>query len=51
MNKEIAGRLGVSDITVKIHRGHVMQKMAARSVAELVRIADAMDRRLSESGG
>ena len=51
MNKEIAGRLGVSDITVKIHRGHVMQKMAARSVAELVRIADAVDRRLSESGG
>ncbi|MGK9232126.1 response regulator [Inquilinus limosus] len=51
MNKEIAGRLGLSEITVKIHRGQVMRKMAVRSVADLVRIADAMDRRFSESGG
>ncbi|MGO1079197.1 response regulator transcription factor [Inquilinus sp. CA228] len=45
MNKEIAGRLGLSEVTVKIHRGQVMRKMAARSVADLVRIADALDSR------
>jgi FixJ family two-component response regulator len=42
MNKEIAGRLGLSEITVKIHRGHVMKKMMARSITDLVRIADAL---------
>lgn len=40
MNKQIAGRLGVSDVTVKIHRGQVMRKMGARSVADLVRMMD-----------
>ncbi len=45
MNKEIAGRLGLSEITVKIHRGHVMKKMMARSITDLVRIADALDAR------
>ncbi len=39
MNKQIAAKLGVSEITVKVHRGHMMQKMKARSVIELVAMA------------
>ncbi len=42
MNKQIAGRLQVSEVTVKIHRGIMMKKMAARSVADLVRMAEAI---------
>lgn len=42
MNKQIAGELGVSEITVKVHRGNVMRKMEAKSLAELVRMADAL---------
>jgi FixJ family two-component response regulator len=42
MNKQIAGRLDISEITVKIHRGHVMKKMEARSFADLVRMAEAL---------
>ena len=42
MNKQIAGELGLSEITVKIHRGHVMKKMNARSFADLVRMAEAL---------
>lgn len=41
-NKQIAAELGVSLVTVKVHRGHVMRKMVARSVADLVRMADQL---------
>jgi len=42
MNKQIAFNLGISEITVKLHRGNVMRKMEVRSVAELVRKAELM---------
>ena len=40
LNKQIAGRLGVAEITVKIHRGRIMQKLSTESVADLVRLAE-----------
>lgn len=42
MNKQIAARLGVSEITVKIHRSNVMRKMQAQSLADLVRMAEEL---------
>jgi FixJ family two-component response regulator len=42
MNKQIAGILDVSEVTVKIHRGIMMKKMEARSVADLVRMAETL---------
>ena len=42
VNKQIAAELGLSLVTVKVHRGQVMRKMLARSVAELVRMADRL---------
>ena len=49
MNKQIAGKLGVSEITVKVHRGSVMRKMGAKSLAELVRMAEALGIRSTAS--
>lgn len=43
MNKQIAFNLGISEITVKLHRGNVMRKMDARSVADLVRKTELLD--------
>ena len=43
MNKQIAGKLNLSEITVKVHRASIMRKMQARSLAELVRQADALE--------
>jgi FixJ family two-component response regulator len=42
MNKQVAVETGLSLITVKIHRGHIMKKMHAKSLADLVRMADAL---------
>jgi FixJ family two-component response regulator len=44
VNKQIAAELGLSVVTVKVHRGQVMRKMLAKSVAELVRMADGLGR-------
>ncbi|OAE48365.1 response regulator transcription factor [Agrobacterium tumefaciens] len=45
LNKQIAGDLGISEVTVKIHRGAAMRKMGARTVPDLVRMADALQER------
>jgi FixJ family two-component response regulator len=45
MNKQVAGDLGISEITVKIHRGGVMRKMGAKNLADLVRMADVINPR------
>jgi FixJ family two-component response regulator len=47
LNKQAAGELGISEITVQIHRGRIMKKMGAGSLAELVRMAGALDIPLS----
>ena len=42
MNKQVAAEMGVSEITVKVHRGNVMRKMRANTLADLVRMADML---------
>jgi FixJ family two-component response regulator len=42
MNKQIAAELGLAEITVKIYRGHVMKKMQAKSLADLIRMTEAL---------
>jgi FixJ family two-component response regulator len=44
MNKQIAGDMGVSEITVKVHRGKAMRKMGAKSLADLLKMADVLRR-------
>jgi FixJ family two-component response regulator len=49
MNKQAAVKAGIAETTVKIHRGNVMQKMGAKSFAELVRMADTLQIRRAKS--
>ena len=42
MNKQIASELGTAEKTVKVHRGHIMQKMGAKSLAELVQMSQRL---------
>ncbi|MEX2696157.1 response regulator transcription factor [Rhizobium mongolense] len=42
LNKQVAGQLGLSEVTVKIHRGNLMRKMQAQSLADLVRMAEEL---------
>jgi FixJ family two-component response regulator len=50
MNKQAAAELDLSEITVKIHRGHVMKKMGVRSLADLVRMAEILELHSAKSG-
>lgn len=45
LNKQVAGDLGISEITVKIHRGAAMRKMGAKTLADLVRLAEKIERK------
>ncbi|WP_414645090.1 response regulator transcription factor [Bradyrhizobium sp.] len=49
MNKQVAAELGLAEITVKIYRGHIMRKMGAKSLADLVRMSEALGIRPSGS--
>jgi FixJ family two-component response regulator len=49
MNKQIAAELGLAEITVKIHRGHLMKKMGAKTLADLLRKAETLGVRRTRS--
>jgi FixJ family two-component response regulator len=51
MNKQVAAELGLAEITVKIHRGHIMKKMGARSLADLIRTAETLGIRRAKPSG
>jgi FixJ family two-component response regulator len=51
MNKQIAAELDLAEITVKIYRGHIMKKMQARSLADLIRMTEALGVRPGKSSG
>jgi FixJ family two-component response regulator len=51
MNKQIAAELGLAEITVKLYRGHIMKKMGARSLADLVRMAETLGIRRAKPSG
>ncbi|MCC8983966.1 response regulator transcription factor [Bradyrhizobium acaciae] len=51
MNKQVAAEIGVAEITVKIHRGHIMRKMAAKSLPDLVRMAQTLGIGPASGGG
>ncbi|WP_375777638.1 response regulator transcription factor [Bradyrhizobium sp. ma5] len=50
MNKQVAAEIGVAEITVKIHRGHIMRKMAAKSLPDLVRMAQILGVKQASDG-
>jgi len=51
MNKQIAAEIGLAEITVKIHRGHIRKKMGARSLADLLRMAETLGIRRAKPSG
>ena len=51
MNKQVAAELGLAEITVKIHRGHIMKKMGARSLADLIKMAETLGIRRAKPSG
>ena len=51
MNKQIAAELSLAEITVKIYRGHIMKKMRAKSLADLIRMTEALGIRPTKSSG
>jgi FixJ family two-component response regulator len=51
MNKQVAAELGLAEITVKIYRGHLMKKMGAKSLADLIRIAATLGVRRARPRG
>jgi FixJ family two-component response regulator len=51
MNKQVAAELGLAEITVKIYRGHIMKKMRAKSLADLIRMTEALGIRPTRTSG